>query len=62
MFKPSKPLSKFNMITPYKKCRLTYNKKKCFISVLFAAEEYPELNAMIQRKFNQQGDVESAFK
>jgi hypothetical protein len=36
--------------------------KRCFISVLFAAEEYPELNAMIQRKFNQPGDVESAFK
>jgi hypothetical protein len=33
-----------------------------YITVLFAAEEYPELNAMIQRKFNQPGDVESAFK
>ncbi|CEL99505.1 unnamed protein product [Vitrella brassicaformis CCMP3155] len=30
--------------------------------ILFAAEEYPELNAMIRRKFKQPGDVDRARK
>ena len=30
--------------------------------VLFAAEEYPELHGLIQRKFRQQGDVERALE
>jgi hypothetical protein len=29
--------------------------------VLFAAEQHPELNSMIARKFSEPGDVESAF-
>ena len=31
------------------------------ILVLFAAEQHPQLNAMIRRKFSLPGDVESAF-
>lgn len=30
--------------------------------VLFAAQEYPELNALINRKFSKCGDAEQAFK
>ncbi len=30
--------------------------------VLFAAQQYPELNSLIMRRFNKPGDVERAMK